>query len=780
MRRFRDIIFHKKPKTVLATIALVALAAVSILANESILDNGIESQTLGVTTSATEQPQVLTLDNNQLSNTYTSPVFKADFGFNAIAPHWRQNLPEGKQQPIEIRVSDNGRDWTDWVELTAGQQPRPDPPRPNVIAPETPLMIEGEHFQYRITLRRDSLADPRPKITDLRFNYIDSQQSALQSLTESVRSMGAKVFAANGGPDIISRKEWDNPDPYGDKNKGTDSYWTPGYYATEQVFLHHTATSNSPSDPEAVMRAIWDYHANTLGWGDIGYNYVLDQHGNIYEGRFGGDNVRGGHVRDYNKRSMGVAVLGCFQSNSPICQELNDGNVTPPTDATMDSLSTLLSWKTTGFGINPKATHQFCDKNGSNCLDLPTIAAHRDANNTTCNGNLFYDKMDNIRQETADKNNADRWTHAAKQLSYTTAQLSGNEVEVTLKYKNQGTAIWSNSGSNRLLLKTAYPAGRSSEFQHSEWIDDSTLTTLNEASVDPGAEGSFTFKYQKPAGKFGFFLEELRLATEDNTSVESVFGNWINVYTVHPDGTLVREPGTDKVFLVENNERRPLPSRPVFTSRGYRFGHVRETTPADTGLPTGEPVKLREGTLVQGSSDAVYAIDTRDTDGTLQKRRIVSRQVFDDLGFSFNDVLDVKDSNIPSNNGNEINSADLHPDGTLISEASKDKVFLIEAGERRVIRSRQTFTSHGFDFDLVREATSDDMELPIGDSLKLRQGVLVSGSDDPIYIIEHADGSIRKRHVVSRAVFTGLDYAFGHVLDIDDSQLPSRDGEPVQ
>ena len=59
------------------------------------------------------------------------------------------------------------------------------------------------------------------------------------------------------------------------------------YVPAKKVVIHHTATSNTYTDGAAEVRAIYTYHTRTLGWGDIGYNALVDKYGNIYEGRHG-------------------------------------------------------------------------------------------------------------------------------------------------------------------------------------------------------------------------------------------------------------------------------------------------------------------------------------------------------------------------------------------------------------------------------------------------------------------------------------------------------------
>lgn len=757
-----------------AAVFLGAVLLYSIQAMDPSIKNGVR-QVLG--TSST--PEVLMLEKGQHKRTYTSPQFETDFEFNALAPYWEEkSVSDDTSRHVDIRVSSDGEDWTEWMELEVGPQARKDAPNPNRIAPETPLFIEGNYFQYRIELERSSLSETSPEITDLEFTYIDSRKSRVEEFRDTIQTMSSQVFAASGGPEIISRKDWGNPDPYGNKHHGTNRYWTPTYNETEQVFLHHTVTSNDPNDPEAVMRAIWDYHANTLGWGDIGYNYVLDQHGNVYEGRFGGNNVTAGHVLNYNQRSMGVAVLGCFQDNNATCNELNNGNTTPPTNATINSLVNLLSWKTTGFGISPDATHTFCNYKGSDCLNLHTIAAHRDANNTSCNGNLFYNKMDNIRQDTADKNSTDPWGYAGKQLSYDTVQLRDAEKQVTLNFKNQGTATWTNSGDDRLLLKTTNPDGRTSRFQGSGWVNDYTPAVLNEASVDPGGTGSFTFNIKRPSGEIGRDFEGLRLVSSGNTSGTDIFATTVYSSTAHPEGSLFQRPGATRVYLIENGQRRHVASRKIFDSHRLSYDYVTKGTVADIELPMGDPLDFSEGTLVQGSDAPVYAVDYEA--GQIQKRHITSRSAFEDLGFSFDEVVSVSDSRLPTANGEDIDNSQIHPDGLLVREPNNPKVYLLEDGQRRHVASREMFKSHHFSFGDVRDARPGDMDLPEGSKLRFREGTLVQGSNAPVYVIAYDSGQIQKRHITSRTIFDALDFSFDNVLDIPDSQLPENDGEPIQ
>lgn len=766
-------ILHKR-FTLTAVLLLVGCVALVLIALPKQLKAEVKSANKTVLGTG-NNPEILRLEQKTQLRTYVSEELKTDFKFNAVAPHWHVEFGNEENIKVEIRVSENGRDWSDWLEIKAEGPLRDDLPFTGHVYPETPIFITGQHAQHRITLRRGANTGKSPVVSDLKLNYINSEASLTRKLAARFGVFLAKVSAAEQGPSIITRSGWGSPDPHGNKYKNTNKYWQPTYEPVKQVFLHHTVTDSQQSDPKAVMRAIWDYHANTLGWGDIGYNYVVDSEGKIYEGRFGGENVIAGHVRNYNKGSMGVAVLGCFQPGTT-CDQVNSGPTKAPPTKVINGLTTLLSWKTTNYEINPKASHTFCDVNGKNCKNLKKIAAHRDAGITSCNGDLFYEKMADIRNQTDGKNTNSPWSYSAKQLHYNNIVLKDEPLIVNITFKNTGAATWSNTES-RLLLRTASPANRKSQFQGGGWINDTTPATLSEVSVDPDQTGTFSFELKRPSGVAGSFFEGFRLTSEGNTSLKGYFNFRVLANTRHPDGTLIK--GSDpKVYLIENSKRRHVKSRQVFESHGFEWSQVRKATPADFDLPIDSKLDFREGALVQGESNPVYAIDYET--GAINKRHITSRQIFDDLGFSFEEVLKIKDSQLPVSDGAVLNTSETHPDGTLIRKIGTNPVYLIETGKKRHIVSRYAFESHGYLWSNIKNATPGDLELALGNVLSFREGILLQGAGNPVYVVDLEAGGLQKRHIVSRSIFDALSYKFSEIIKVPDELIPETSGPNIE
>jgi hypothetical protein len=185
-------------------------------------------------------------------------------------------------------------------------------------------------------------------------------------------------------PDIVSRTEWGCPD-------GQASRWQPVDTDVEFLIVHHSAGSNTASDWVATVQSIWSFHTLTRGWGDIGYNFLIDPDGVIYEGRAGGDSI-GAHFSCTNGGTMGVCLIGDFTAQNP-------------SSAALDSLEQLLAWKSDAESIDP-LMQAYHTQSG---LTLDRISGHRDGNagdqgcpsGTVCPGAMLYPLLPDIRARVA-------------------------------------------------------------------------------------------------------------------------------------------------------------------------------------------------------------------------------------------------------------------------------------------------------------------------------------------------------------------------------------------
>jgi hypothetical protein len=177
----------------------------------------------------------------------------------------------------------------------------------------------------------------------------------------------------------------------------------------------------------ATMRAIYQYHAVTNKWGDIGYNAVVDAAGNIYEGRYGtlGEDfkrsnvtaedvmvldVEAAHTSSYNSGSFGISAMGDFTSfDLPEFQR--------------ESIKKTMAFVADSRGINIQGSSDFLKYDGVWHENLNNVFTHRDVSATVCPGDSFYNEVTNIKTET------DNFPEMPSNLNNFSALLNGNDIE---------------------------------------------------------------------------------------------------------------------------------------------------------------------------------------------------------------------------------------------------------------------------------------------------------------------------------------------------------------
>jgi flagellar hook assembly protein FlgD len=188
--------------------------------------------------------------------------------------------------------------------------------------------------------------------------------------------------AATVAPAIVPRLSW-----------GADESIrrAPPSFAPQVRFavVHHTAGRNDYSRAEAaaIVKGIQLYHVQGNGWNDIGYNFLVDRFGTVYEGRFGGAerNVIGAHAQGFNTGSVGVALLGTYGGAAP-------------SSAAQEAVAELLAWRLDVAHADPTAALTFVS-GGSNRFPsgvpvlLRGVSGHRDTGFTECPGDLLYARL---------------------------------------------------------------------------------------------------------------------------------------------------------------------------------------------------------------------------------------------------------------------------------------------------------------------------------------------------------------------------------------------------
>ncbi|MGW4025067.1 peptidoglycan recognition protein family protein [Streptomyces sp. NPDC005009] len=270
-------------------------------------------------------------------------------------------------------------------ETGTGTEPQPDATAPETPASETP----PEPSPSEPSASQPSVTEPSATVSP----SAPETSSPTASPTPSVSVPPAPPSTAPRPP-ITSRAAWGADESISPEEPG----YLPGG-KIKAVVVHHTAESNdyTCAQAPAVVRGIYAYHVKQLGWKDVGYNFLVDKCGTVYEGRKGGVDrpVMGAHAYGFNAETTGISVLGTYTS-------------TAPSTAAMTSVARIAAWKLGQYGVTPTGTATLTAGDSGRSysgktwakgarLTLPAIHGHRDGYNTQCPGDAFYNKLATVR-----------------------------------------------------------------------------------------------------------------------------------------------------------------------------------------------------------------------------------------------------------------------------------------------------------------------------------------------------------------------------------------------
>jgi hypothetical protein len=318
---------------------------------------------------------------------WRSPVVRASKRFDLVGLRWRSGAHAGTR--IRVRDAQTGR-WARWTAMADDHAGG---------AGTEPVWAGGaDAYQLRV--------DRRPRGLQARFVNATGTATAADRLGTSLRraahSTLATIAAATaparaqtpggrGAPAIIPRAAW-----------GADQCApraAPAYGQVQLGYVHHTVSANAyaPQDSAAIVLSICRYHRNDNGWRDIGYNFLVDRYGQIFEGRAGGVDqpVIGAQAQGYNGVSTGVANIGTFSQAAQ-------------TEAAVAATAELLAWKLSLHGAPVAGQVTVTSAGGpanryaaGRLVTFERIAGHRDADATSCPGDALHAQLPQIRARAA-------------------------------------------------------------------------------------------------------------------------------------------------------------------------------------------------------------------------------------------------------------------------------------------------------------------------------------------------------------------------------------------
>jgi hypothetical protein len=288
---------------------------------------------------------------------------------------------------VEVRVRSRGGAWSAWIPLAAHGDHAPDTGTGERAS--DPVWTGGsDELQLRLA---------QPLRRALRVHFVAVPVALRRRAAAGTRAQARGRAAQAGGvqpgspPPIVPRAAW-----------GADAVpprSAPSYGAVQAAFVHHTVTANeyAPQDSPAIVLGIAKYHRDTNGWNDIGYAFLVDKYGQVFEGRAGGVDqpVVGAHAQGYNAQSTSVAQLGTYTA----------AGITPEA---LGATAQLLGWKLSLHGVPVQGTVVLTSTGGSlnrfpagTPVTVSRICGHRDGDATSCPGDVLYAQLPALRDRAA-------------------------------------------------------------------------------------------------------------------------------------------------------------------------------------------------------------------------------------------------------------------------------------------------------------------------------------------------------------------------------------------
>ena len=316
-------------------------------------------------------------------------------GYGAVGVTWSHDEQVADDQiELQVRTATGGA-WTGWSELEYHDEHAPDPGTAEDAGtrPGTDPVFVGEVDEVQLrAVAEDGLPEDmslavvspgRPTAVETQTPAVPAERAGGDAAPAAAGEDAIELQAATTSaprPTIFTREQWGADERLRDGR--------PSYGTISAGFVHHTVNANNYSrdDVPGMLRSIYAYHTQSQGWSDIGYNFLVDKFGRIWEGRYGGvaRPVIGAHTLGYNDDSFAMSAIGNFETAHP-------------SEAMLRAYGALFAWKLGLAGIDPMDRSQ--NVSGDT---FQAINGHRDAGSTACPGQHLYDKLPAIRRYAAE------------------------------------------------------------------------------------------------------------------------------------------------------------------------------------------------------------------------------------------------------------------------------------------------------------------------------------------------------------------------------------------
>ena len=298
---------------------------------------------------------------------FVSPVIEAPARFDLAGIG-------GELRPLEYRARTEGGEWSAWVETTNGD--------PVYFGGADELQIRSRGVRPEGELHYVNVSGTHT----LANRILTGARTAVNSALISAASV-AVADAAPPQPAIMLRQGWGAED--------CRPRTGPAYGSVRAAVVHHTVSANeyTPEEAPGIVLGICRFHRNGNGWNDIGYNFLVDRYGTVYEGRAGGitSTVAGAHAQGYNSQTFGAAAIGTH-------------TVYGITEEAKQAFVELLAWKLSVHGNIAAGRTRLISGGGpvnkypaGKRINVKRVFGHRRVNSTACPGNALKHQINDIR-----------------------------------------------------------------------------------------------------------------------------------------------------------------------------------------------------------------------------------------------------------------------------------------------------------------------------------------------------------------------------------------------
>lgn len=534
---------------------LLFAMSISVLPNNKILVSDFNAN-LNLSLESELTSSLYQIESYKDNFVYVSDVIYPENDFHALAIEVEKEVPN--KTSVEVYIRNYMQDgWDAWTLLSEDQDVSTQEGVSYFLYP-TKL---SSAYQYKLILKTEDLSIT-PKVDSISVSAIDARDKEIEGGFFENMVSALNPYPDFDNLDIIDRASWgadeslmvygddeeipeeepssdkqDFEDEYADElktskiitqdNDGNTYKWPIAYpESIKMIIVHHTAAGYEDLDScSAAVNAIYYYHTVSRGWGDIGYNFLVCQNGDILEGRKGSLDALinneplpvGAHASGFNNGSAGIAMILNAEDSDP----------------TLEALQSLMSLNQTiidKYDIDLDTEAQMRGKS------LERISGHRDVGSTSCPGQHLYPLLADIRGLVFDEVEYSGQSINTNQSSYAFDEVSDRETfaidpqqsgNLTVKFKNTGTSVWTNKTT--LLVKRDLDAEDKISFANNIVNEPLPTFAMQESQVKPGETATFQIQVKSSiSGGFVNFEAMLNFNNAEKSSRQVFLPFYVN------------------------------------------------------------------------------------------------------------------------------------------------------------------------------------------------------------------------------------------------------------